>query len=818
LNIASSAFRNVRRGGWLSMTIVLILAVAIGAVTAIFSIAHAVLIRPLPVTDPDRVMLLWGQDAARSQQVVEVSLQDQRAWLAAQKSFTAIELFGSVNWGELHITGPGQPFRATQNMVSSGFFDVLGARPILGRTFQPADERRGARPTVVLSADIWRQQFSSDPAVIGRLLTTGSSKRAAAIEVIGVMAPDFRIPAGAQVWVPLGLALAPPAGAEGFPTDAVRAMYAIGRLAPGATIASAVAELSTIARNEELKHGMTTASMAVVATPLTKYLLGAARPALLAIAGASCALLLIACANAAALLLVQGAGRRREVAVRLALGARRLQILWQLLWESMVVCVIAGVLGVAIAYASFHAIVSLAPIEVPRLDEAAIDVSALLFALGLCLATALMVGLFPAWRYSGASSLAGLHERFRAATASSSSARTRKLLVAAQLTVVVVLLAGAGLFARSLMALLRLDLGFNPRGVLTFNLEFSEDKQDTQEKQWMMVDAILDRARRLPGAVAAGAVYQRPFANGAIGMDVGIVLDGQRIGAANNNPIVNWEEATPEYFRAMDIRLLHGRLFDDRDTAQSPPVIIIGQALAARLWPGRSAIGKRLITYGAPGDASHPAWQTVVGVVEDARYREVEAPRFDLYLPYRQAPNQVQNFVVRFSGDPRRAISMVRSTVTSIDPDVRIDGISTMDDVVGRAFAPWRFSSIVVTAFAVVGLMFAAVGIGALVAFAVRQRTREIGVRVALGAQTRDVVLLVASEGAWIALAGLASGLFVAWMVRRSVESMLFGVKPDDALTFGGVALLLGIVSLLAAYLPARRAARIDPASALRAE
>jgi putative ABC transport system permease protein len=812
------AFRNVRRGGWLSATVVLILAVAIGAVTAIFSIAHAVLIRPLPVTHPDRVMVLWGQDAARSQQVVEVSVKDQRAWLATQKSFTAIALFGSVNWGELPITGSGRPFRATQNMVSSGFFEVLGARPILGRTFRPADEVRGAQATVVLSADVWRQQFSSDPSIIGRLLTTGTGKRATAVEVIGVMPPDFRIPAGAQVWMPLGPALAPPAGADGFPADGVRAMYAIGRLEPGASVENAVAELSTIARNEELKHGMTNTSMAVVATPLTTYLLGPARPAILAIGGASVALLLVACANTAALLLVHGAGRRREVGVRFALGARRLQIVRQFLCESILLSLIAGILGVGVAYASFSAIVSFAPIEVPRLHEAAIDVSALLFALALCLGTAIVVGLFPAWRHSGASPLVGIHERSRSATSSSSSARTRKLLVAAQLAAVVVLLTGAGLFIRSFTALLRLDLGFDPHGVVTFNLEFSEEKHDTQDKQWALVDAILDGVRRLPGTVAAGAVYQRPFANGAIGMDVGIVMEGQRVTAANPNPIVNWEEATPDYFRAMDIRLLHGRLFDERDTAKSPRVIIVGQSLAARLWPGQSAIGRRLITYGAPGEATNPAWQTVVGVVEDARYREVETPRFDLYLPYRQAPNQVQHFMVRMSGDPRAAGSTLRSMITALDPDARVDGISTMDDVVGRAFAPWRFSSVVVTAFGVIGLVFAAVGIAALVAFAVSQRTREIGVRVALGAQTRDVVVLVASEGAWIALAGLAGGVLAAWILRRSRESMLFGVKSDDALTFGGVALLLGVVSLLATYVPARRAARIDPASALRAE
>jgi putative ABC transport system permease protein len=813
-----SAVRHVRRGGWLSATVVLILAVAIGAVTAIFSIAHAVLIRPLPVLEPDRVMLLWGRDDARSQQVVEVSLLDRRAWLAGQKSFTAIELFGSVNWGELHVTGPGQPFRAVQNSVSSGFFEVLGARPMFGRTFRPADDLRGARPTVVLSAEVWRQQFSSEPSIVGRLLTVGTGQKAVAFEVIGVMPPDFRIPAGAQVWTALGPSLGAGAAEQGWQVEGVRAMYAIGRLAAGATVDNAVAELSTIARNEELKNGMANTSMAVVATPLVTHLLGPARPALLAIAGASSALLLIACANAAGLLLVQGAGRRREVAVRFALGARRLQIVRQVVCESIVLSLAAGVLGVGLAYVSFGAIVSLAPIEVPRLDEAAIDGRALLFALLLCLGTALMVGLLPAWRDSGGAPLAGLHERSRAATPTSSSAHARKLLVAAQLVAVVVLLTVAGLFIRSFTALLRLDLGFDPRGVLTFNLGFSDEKHDTNEKQWALIDAVLDRARRLPGAIAAGAVSQRPFAHGAIGMDTNVIIEGQPLAAesASRNPILNWEVATPDYFRAMDIRLLQGRLFDERDTLRSPLVVIVGQSLAARLWPGQDPIGKRMLI--AAEEGKEPPWQTVVGVVEDARYREVETPRFDLYLPHRQAPNPVQHFMVRLSGDPLAAVPALRAGVAALDPEARMDAISTMDAVVGRAFAPWRFSSIVVSTVATIALTFAAVGIATLVAFAVTQRTREIGIRVALGAQTRDVVMLVASEGAWSALAGLAVGVVAAWILRRSVASMLFEVAPDDALSFGAAALLLAVVSLLSAYLPARSAARIDPAAALRAE
>jgi putative ABC transport system permease protein len=815
-----TALRNVRRGGWITATVVLILAVGIGAVTAIFSIAHAVLIRPLPVADPDRVMLLWGRDDARSQQMVEVSLRDRRLWVAGQKSFSAIELFGSVNWGELHVTAPGQPFRAVQNAVSSGFFDVLGAPPMIGRTFRPADDLLGARPTVMLSADIWRQHFASDPSVVGRLLTVGTGRKAVAFEVIGVMAPDFRIPSGAQVWVALGPALAGDAAEQGWQVDGVRAMYAIGRLAPGATVENAVAELSTIARNQELKDGMASTSMRVVATPLMTHLLGPARPALLAIAGASGALLLIACANAAALLLIHGAGRRREIAVRFALGARRLQIVRQLLCESILLSVLAGGLGVALAYVSFDAIVSLAPIEVPRLAEAAIDGRALLFALVLCVGTALMAGLLPAWRHSSSARLPGLQERSQSSTSASSSARARKLLVAAQIAAVVVLLTVAGLFIRSFTELLRLDLGFDPAGVLTFSLAMSEEKYDTKEKQWALVDAVIDRARRLPDATAAGAVYLRPFAAGAIGMDTNVIIEGQPLSSesASRNPILNWEAATPDYFRAMDIRLQQGRLFTERDTATSPPVVVIGQSLAARLWPGQNPIGRRMLAYGAPEAGKSPVWQTVVGVVEDARYREVEAPRFDLYLPYRQAPNQVRHFMVRVTGEPLAAVPALRSAVAAIDSDLKVDGISTMEEVVGRAFAPWRFSSIVVSTFAVIALTFAVVGIATLVLFAVTQRTREIGVRVALGAQTRDVVTLVAREGAWIASAGLTVGLLAAWTLRRLVQSMLFGVAPGDAVTFAGVALLVGAVSLLASYLPARRAARIDPAAALRAE
>jgi len=814
------AWRNLRRSGWLPAVIVLMLGVPIGAVTSIFSIAHAVLLRPLPVTDPNRVVLLWGRDEARSQSVVEVSLSDHRAWRAGQKSLSAIEIFGSVNWGALHVTAPGEPFRATMNAVSAGFFDVLGARPVLGRTFRPEDDRPNAPATVVLSGDLWVRRFSADPAVIGRVLTVGEGKAATPFEVIGVMPRDFRIPAGAEVWIAIGRALGAGATEQLGAVDGVRAMYAVGRLRAGAAIESAVAELSAIARSEERKQGHSDTGMVVVATPLVTHLLGPARPALLAIAGAAAVLLLIACANVTGLLLVQGASRRREVAVRLALGARRWQIVRQLLCESILLSLFAGGVAVALAFVSFDAIVALAPIEVPRLPDAAIDTRALLFALVVCLGSAVIVGVLPAWQHSAANLTSSLQQRSQSGTTAPHSARAVKALVAAQLAAAVILLTAAGLFARSFVSLLRLDLGFEPRHVLTFEIGAPEARYDTKEKQWMLVDAVLERARQAPDAVAAGAVYLRPFAHGVIGMDTNVIVEGQPLSAAssNRNPILNWESATPGYFAAMDIRLLQGRLFDDRDTEKAPPVVVVSQSLAARLWPGQDAIGRRMLAHGAPGDEKNPGWQTVVGVVEDARYREVETARFDLYLPYRQAPNPVAHFMLRVSGDPIAAVPALKAAVAAFDADVTVDNIATMEQIVGRAFAPWRFSTIIVSAFSVMALAFAAVGLAALIAYAVTRRTREIGVRVALGAQRRDIVGLLVTEGAWMTFGGLASGMLIAWILRRSVASLLFGVSPEDASTYGGVTALLVVVSLLAAYLPARRAARIDPAAALRSD
>ena len=817
----ATALRTVRRRGSLPIVVILMLAVAIGAVTAVYSIAHAVLLRPLPMDDPNRVFLLWGRDDSRSQSVVEVSLEDLYAWRAGQHSLESIEVFGSVNWGELHITGPGEPFDPSMSAVSAGFFDVLGATPMLGRTFRPEDDRPNAPGTVILSAGTWRRHFGADPAVVGKALTVGRGKDATIVEVIGVMPSDFRVPAGAEVWVPIIPHLTAASEDQKWPVENVRAMYGIGRLQDGRTREGAVAELSTIARNEEVKRGLKDSAMVVVATPLVGHLLGPARPALLAIAGAAIMLLLVGCANAAGLLLVQSAGRRREVAVRLALGAQRWQIVRERLVESLLMSGAAALLGVSIAFLSFDAIVALAPMEVPRLDEAAIDGRALGFALCVALAAAIAVGLLPAWQHSAAGLVSGLYQRSDSGATQAASARVRRVLVAGQIALAVVLLTGAGLFARSFVALLRLDLGFEPRHALTFELNVPDGSYVANAQRWALTEAVIESAGRLPTAVAAGAVFLRPFEHGPIGMDSYIVLEGQPLTpeGMKRNPIVNWEVATPGYFRAMGIRVIRGRVFERSDHERAPLVAIVSEALAARLWPGQDPIGRRLIaSYAAGGDEKNPGWQTVIGVVADARYREIEAPRFDLYIPYRQAPNHVEHFVVRVSGDPMAVVPELQAAVAAIDPGIEVAGITTMDRIVGRVMGPWRFSTIVVSAFSVIALAFAAVGLAALIAYAVAQRTREIGVRMALGAQRLDVLRLLLTEGVVMTIAGLAAGTALAWPVRRTVASMLFGVSPDDAATLGGVALVLCAVAAIAAYFPARRAVRIDPAVTLRGE
>lgn len=815
----SQAVRMLRRGGAPMAVAILMLSLAVGATTAIFSLVHGVLLRPLPFSDPGRLAMLWGCDSSRSVPVIEVSLGDLRAW-RRNTTFESIDIFGSVNWS-YRITAPGLPFTASYSSVSSAFFDTLGVRPLLGRTFTAADDTPGAPGTAILSEEFWRRRFSADPDIVGKTITVGEGTTARPFEIIGVMDRSFQFPAGAELWATAARDIAAFAAesTDGTDWDGLRVFYAVGRLKPGATIGQARSELSTIARRLEARGGRTDQKMEVAVTPLTEHFFGAARPALVATFAAVGVLLLIACANAAGLLLVHGVAREREIAVRLAIGATRSEIVRQFLWEAVALAAAAGILGVGIAYVLVNLVVALTPADVPRLDQVSVSVPVLLFSIALSLVIPVLVGVLPAWQLSRANAADGLKHGARTGTAAPGASRLRRLLVAGELAAAVVLLVAAGLLARSFIGLLHIDLGFDPRNVLTFDLHVPAPRYPTVEAERQLTSRVIESVQQSPGVIAAGAIFQRPFEHGPIGMDSGFMLEGQPRTPETwrRNPLLNWEAVTPGYFKAMDVRLTRGRLFTDRDDERAPPVAIVSEAMAARVWPGQDPVGKRLRTYGAP-QAGENIWQTVVGVVEDVRYREMQEARLDLYLPFRQSPSPVRHVVVKTSGDPVRSAATVREALQRIDSQLAAENVTTMERIVGTTLAPWRFNMMAFAAFSGIALAFAAIGLSAVVAYAAQQRTREVGIRVALGARWIDIVLLLLTEGLQLTFAGLAMGLAGAWILTRLLSSLLFGVGPTDAMTFAGIGVLLTLVALCAAYLPARRAARVDPAVALRVE
>jgi putative ABC transport system permease protein len=810
--------RIVRRGGAPFLVAVLMMAVALGATTAIFSVVHAVLLRPLPFSNPDGLVMLWGRDNARSLPVIEVSLGDLRTWRSQNTTLSAIEIFGSVNWS-YRITAPGEPFTATYSAVSGSFFETVGARPLLGRTLAPADDQPGAPGRIVMSDDLWRRRFSADPRIVGRAITIGEGADAQPFEVVGVMEPGFRFPNGAELWTPATRDIAEYArrSKDGTDRDGLRVFYAVGRLKDGVTLDRARAELSTIARRAEIGAGKAESRVEMVVTPFEAYFFGAARPALRAMFGAVAGLLLIACANAAGLLLVQGVAREREIATRLALGAGRSEIVRQFLWEALLMASLAGILGAGLAVSIVKGFVALTPPDVPRLDQISINTPVLLFAAVVTLALPFLVGMLPAWQLSRGNPGEVLKQTLRAGAPR--TGQLRRLLVVAQLAAALVLLIAAGLLAKSFVGLMRVDFGFDPHNVLTFDLYVPESKYATLESERALAAEVVGELERLPGVLAAGAIFQRPFANGPIGMDTGFILDGQPRTRETwtRNPLLNWEAVTPGYFKAMGIRLTRGRMFTDHDDEHAPFVALVSEAMAVRVWPGHDPLGRRLRAYGAL-DPEEEKWQTVIGVVENVHYREVHQPRLDLYVPNQQAPASVKHYMVKTSGDPLSTVAAIQQAVKRLDPAVGVEKVTTMEQIVAGTVAPSRFNMFIFVAFSGIALAFAAIGLSAVVAYVGRQRTHEMGIRISLGADRRHVVRLLVTEGVYLAIAGLAIGLPCAWAITRLLSALLFEVPPTDRSTFVGITGLVLVVSFIASYLPARRIARLNPVTALKSE
>jgi putative ABC transport system permease protein len=775
------------------------LAIAIGATTAVFSVFSAMLLRPLGLRDPQRVVALWRTDPAHGQKSVEVSYRDYAEWRKATDAVEDVALASSVNL-DFPLLVNGEPEHVEGTTVTGNFFRVLGATPIVGRLLKDEDDRPGAPANAVLSHSLWQSRFGSDPGVVGRQVRLGSDSWT----VVGVARPEFDFPQDVAVWVPLGVAWPNVEKSGG-----IQVFRSLARLQQGVPASRARARLDAITRQFETGATASGNWPRVLATPMLDEIYGAAHPAVWILLGAVFLVLLIACANAANLLLNRAAERRHELAVRAALGAGRRRLVGLLVVEAAVLAAAAGALGLLLASGGVEALTRIAPDDVPRIGQAKVDWLVMGFGTALTFATVLLFGVGPAVLASRRDPAESLREGGRGSSGSARQATLRRLLIAGEGALAAILLAGAGTLIHSFAKLSAIDPGFRAERVLTFRVT---TERPTQEARRALYTEVLERVRSLPGVESAGAVLIRPL-SGTVGWDTNYEIEGQPPERREANPNGNYEAISPDYFRTMGIQMLAGRDFTSADTEKSPGVVIVDEATSRRHWRG-DAVGKR-IRLG--GNAKAP-WLTIVGVVRQARYRQWEAAWPDLYVPYTQRAQHRTDFVVKTAGDPWKLAGAVRREVFGADRNQPISNVTTMEALVDRALARSKFNGVAMAALASCALLLAAIGIYGVLSYAVTQRSGEIAVRVSLGATPARIAKMVAGDGVRPVLAGLAVGLAVAFGLRRLLGALLYGVEDADAWAFGGAALVLAAVAALACVEPAARAARTDPARALRSE
>ena len=812
------AIRRLAKEPALTLAAVSTLALGIGACTAMFSIVQAVLLKSMDMVQPHRLVVMWPRigDTAG-----EFSYNAYRELDRESATFDGVALSGSANWPvPVDILLPdGGRTRATQCAVSDNFFDVLGARPLLGRTFRSDEDRPGAPPSIVVSSAFWKAKLGGDPAIVGRTLTVGRD----AWRIIGVMPPEFFYPAGADFWTPAAMLLAltsddkSPAALEQVFTT-VGAFHVLARLKPGVAIPQA--EMDATRR---WKTVSTDTSRRVVVTPLLDHVFGSARRALWLLMGAVALVLVIACANVAGLLIARNALRSREFAVRRALGATSWQLVRHSLVEAGVLAAAGGLIGMAIAAAALRGLLALSPATVVRLSDTRVDGVVLAACLLITAAVTIGVALVPALQSKRSAVLSSMNTLSMRDPGRGIRSDTRRVLVVVQVAITLTLLVASALAAQSFMRLAAVDLGFDPDNVLTIDISrLDQSRYSTDAARQRAVDDVVTRLARLSGVQSAAAVLNRPFAHGVIGWDSALLLEGQADVQSVwlENPIVNFEAVTPGYFQSMGIRLRRGRDLSSTDRAAAPLVAVVSDNLAARLWPAQDPIGKRLLeSFGRARDGQPAQWRTVVGVVGAAHYRELDRPRFDFYVPLAQAESfYPEHIVVRTSASPRTLVPVVATVLSNADPQLSAADVTTMKDVVRRMRAPWRFNMLLLSVFGCLSIGLTVIGIAGLIISTVNWRQREIGVRLALGAKPRDVVSLFAIQGARLIGVGVALGLLSSLLASRLLSNLLFGVGVSDPLTLVLAAAAVLVIGVIASYLPARRAASVDPLICLRME
>lgn len=811
------ALRMLARSPGFSAVALLTLALGIAANTAIFSVADAVLFAPLPYREPERLTMVWGLSPNLSRR--PVSPANFLDWRAQSESFEGLAAFSNVSF---NLSGDGEPEAIRAASVSANFFDVLGTPPLLGTTFHRTEGGADAPNTVVISHGLWKRRFGGDSRVLGRMLRLNDTS----YEVIGVMPEHFEwptiIPTQASAAEPPQLFV--PGVHRDIPqltSDASQDtsswrdgsyLRVVGRLKPGVTLERAGREMDTIAARLEREYPEANAKLGIGLVSLREQLVGKVRSALWLLLAAVGLVLVIACANVANLFLARASARRQELTVRLALGARRSQLVRQLLTESVLLALVAGALGLLLALWGMDALLAMVPPELPRLGAVGLDVRVLAFTLLTSLFTGVLFGLVPALQASRPD-LNGVLRQGGGGRFSGAGHRSRGALVVGEVALAVVLLISAGLLLRSLWSMQSVELGFRSAGVLTWRVSLPAADYPDEARQAALFLRLQERVEALPGVKSAGAVFDLPFS----GNNVWRVMDieGRPRPAPGEEASVGFQSVTPGYFRTLSIPLKRGRDVTSADRADTQPVVLINESTARLYWPGQEALGQR-IRLGSEPDSP---WRTIVGVVADVRQGgALEETRPEVYVPSPQGTFHFIQFVARTEADPLRLVAGVREAVAALDSNLPISQVRTLDEVIASGMARPRFLSTLVALFAALALLLAGVGLSGVIAYMARQRTQEIGIRMALGASPGDVLRLVLGSGMRLAVLGVGLGLMGAWAATRGMASQLYGVSATDPLTFGSLALVVMAVTLVATWLPARRATRVDPLVAMRSE
>lgn len=805
------AWRSLRKNPGFSLVAILVLALGIGANTAIFSVVNATLLRPLPYPEPDRLMRIWHtppQNAFPGIPLFSVSAANYEDWQRQNHVFGSTTIY---SYETLNLTGHGEPESLTGAAISPQFFSTLRVQPMLGRLFTVDENQTGRGDVVLLSYGLWKSHFGGDPKIVGSTIHLNEK----AYLVAGVMPKYLMFPGYAQLWTPLAW------------TDQERAVRGehhygvIARLKPGVTVLQAQAEMNTISRRLEEQYPVDDKGWGAAVSTLQGDATRDVRPALFMLLGAVVAVLLIACANVANLVLARIFERRKEIAIRSALGASRTRLISRILVESLLLAMIAGAAGLIVAHYGNRFMLAYLATQLPKYVSPGLDLRVLSFTLIVSLASGVIAGILPAIRLSGKNVNEALKQGISRTDAASGGARTRNVLVVCEVTLSLILLVAAGLMIRTLGNLHAVDPGFDAQSVATMAVSVPENKFATPEQQISFFNQVLDRVRALPGVQAAGVIDALPM--GGDGSHQPIAVEGQAVVPMSEQPEVDVRLISPGYMSALRIAVVRGRDFNDSDVVGRPPTILISESMAKRFWPNENPLGRHVTLTFTPDKV-----REVVGVVKDVKQDSLDEtrPGSTLYVPLGQlsAPGGQAwhsfglSLVVRAMGNPNSLITSITQAVHQVDPDRPILDVKTMQDIVAESLTPQRFNMMLLAGFGALALLLAAVGIYSVLAYSVRQRVREIGLRMALGAQMHDVLRLVIVQAMKPTVLGLIIGVCVSLALARVLASLVFGVSTRDATTYISVSALLGAVALAASLIPAWRATRVDPMRTLREE